>query len=79
MLKGRAEFNISRNDMFWRACILDDETLEFFHPKWSGYNDVYWWDNVAEKNRTVKCVGNKGTEKRFRLDYHTLNVDEVSE
>lgn len=79
MLKGRAEFDIHRNDMFWNACILDGETLEFFHPRWSGYNDAFWWDNVAEKNRTVKCTGSKGTEKYFRIDYHTLDVIEVNE
>lgn len=78
-LSGRAEFRISRNDMFWNCCIhdWDGETFEFYHIKWSGYNDANWWDNVSEKASIATCEGDKGTEKKFKLDYKTLDVIEV--
>ena len=78
-LSGRAEFRISRNDMFWSCCIhdWDGETFEFYHIKWSGYNDANWWDNVSEKASIAACKGDKGTEKKFKLDYKTLDVIEV--
>lgn len=78
-LTGRAEFSISRNDMFWRCCISDwdGEIFEFYHIKWSGYNDANWWDNVSEKASITTCQGDKGTVKKFKLDYKTLDVIEV--
>lgn len=78
-LSGRAEFRISRNDMFWSCCIhdWDGETFEFYHIKWSGYNDANWWDNVSKKASITTCKGDKGTEKKFKLDYKTLDVIEV--
>ena len=78
LLTGRAEFRISRNDMFWSCCILDwGEVCEAFHIRWSGYNDTNWWDNVSEKASIVTCKGDNGTEKKFKLDYKTLDVVEV--
>lgn len=78
LLKGRAEFSIHRNDMFWKCCLLDSNNgYEFFHVRWSGYNDSFWWDNVSEKNSVTTCKGNKGTEKKFKLNYKTLDVVEV--
>ena len=73
-LKGKAEFNIYRNDMFWKCCIYDAETGLFYHIRWQGYNDSFWWDNVAEKNRITECNG-----KKFKINYHTLEVVEVTE
>lgn len=78
LLTGRAEFSIHRNDMFWNCCLLDcDNNFEFYHIRWSGYNDANWWDNVSEKASVVTCKGDKGTEKKFKLDYKTLDVVEV--
>lgn len=78
LLTGRAEFNISRNDMSWRCCILDtNNDYEFFHLYWSGYNDAYWWDNVSDKASVITCKGDKGTERKFRLNYKTLDVIEI--
>lgn len=78
LLKGKAEFNIVRNDMFWRCCILDSNNkFEFFHIRWSGYNDANWWDNVSERASVATCKGDKGTVKKFKLNYRTLEVVEV--
>ena len=78
LLTGRAEFRIYRNDMFWSCCILDfDNNFEFYHIRWVGYNDDNWWDNVSEKASVVTCKGEKGTEKKFKLNYNTLDVIEV--
>lgn len=78
LLKGRAEFSIHRNDMFWKCCLLDSNNgFEFFHVRWDGYNDSFWWDNVSEKASVAICKGTKGTEKKFKLNYETLDVVEV--
>ena len=79
MLTGKAKFDINRKDMFWTCCLFErkDEELEWYHIKWFGYNDDYWWDNVSEKASIVTCKGDKGTEKKFKLNYKTLDVVEV--
>ena len=71
--------DINRNDMFWTCCLFEhkDGEFEWYHIKWFGYNDDYWWDNVSEKASIVTCKGDKGTEKKFRLNYKTLDVVEV--
>lgn len=83
LLKGTAKFEIHRNDMYWDCMILDsgfDENnnyhSEFFHCKWTGYNDNYWWTEVSEKNRTIEVIGDKGTMKKFVLNYGTNEVTE---
>ena len=78
-LKGRAEFGISGNDMFWSCCISDwdGEIYEFYHIGWAGYNDANWWDNVSEKESVVTFTGDKGTTRKFKLNYKTLDVLEV--
>ena len=79
LLTGKAKFSISRNDMFWRCCLYtrEDGEFEWYLPEWSGYNDAYWWDNVSEEASVVTCRGDKGTEKKFKLNYETLDVIEV--
>ena len=77
LLKGTADFNINRNDMFWHSCILDCNNFEFYHVRLSGYNDDFWWDNVSEKASIISCKGTKGTEKKFKLNYKTLDVVEI--
>lgn len=77
LLTGKAEYSIYRNDMFWKSCILDMENFEFFMLRWAGYNDDFWWKNVATKDNTQEVVGDKGTKRRFKLDYQTLEVCEV--
>ena len=79
MLTGKAKFDINRNDMFWTCCLFEhrDGEFEWYHIKWFGYNDDYWWDNVSEKASIVTCKGDKGAEKKFKLNYKTLDVVEV--
>lgn len=79
MLTGKAEFSIHRFDMFWKFCINDGKNLEFFHGRISGYNDAYWWENVAEKASRIKVTGDKGTEKIFKINLFTCEVTEVVE
>ena len=81
-LKGKATIKLMSNDLFWDCCISDTSNIkkmEFFHIKWYGYNDAYWWNNVAESKRVSKCVGSLGTTKYFKIDFHTLEVEEVEE
>jgi hypothetical protein len=79
LLTGRAEFRIIGNDMFWRCCILDKGNgYEVFHLYWSGYNDTYWWDNVSDRASVRTCRGDKGTERKFKLNYRTLDVVEIN-
>ena len=79
LLTGRAKFSVSRNDIFWECCLYtcEDGEFEWYQPKWFGYNDSYWWDNVSEEASVVVCKGDKGTEKKFKLNYKTLDVVEV--
>ena len=79
LLTGRAEFNIYGNDMFWKCYIHTYENGEFewYKIMWQGYNDSFWWDNISEKASIVTCKSDKGTEKKFKLNYNTLEVIEV--
>jgi len=89
-LTGKAKFEIIRNDMFWE-CYIDDfrRCGTGFHSvwysiRWYGYNDSYWWENVAKKDCVAKCTGQKVNgknwkEKYFKLNYETLDVEEISE
>lgn len=79
LLTGKAEFDIINNDMFWTCCLhtYDNGKFEFYHIRWSGYNDAFWWDNVSEKASVTTCRGDKGTVKKFKLNYRTLEVVEV--
>lgn len=69
------------NDIFWNfgVYIETDKGLEWFKYKWRGYNDTFWWENVAlQKDKQIATVvGDKGTVKRFRIDYRTGIVREV--
>ena len=38
-----ARFQKLYNDLFWE--VFDSKQQKFI--KWQGYNDAYWWDNVA--------------------------------
>lgn len=82
LLKGKAKFQQISNDLFWDCCLLSydkNNGIEFFHVEWKGYNDTFWWNNVSEKASTVTCIGEKGTFKKFKLNYETLDVTEVEE
>lgn len=55
----RARFDKLRRDLYWN---LWHEGREF---KWGGYDDRYWWDNVAPKPET----------RRRTVDGITLELD----
>ena len=77
MLKGIAEHRQLSNDLFW-DCFLSghdkDGNTIYYHPRWRGYNDNYWWQNVEPKTRIVK-----DKDKFFKIDRNTLDVVEVDE
>ena len=79
LLTGKAEYNKSVNDLYWKCTLYtyEDGEFEWYHISWWGYNDDFWWNNVAEERSVVTCIGDKGTEKKFKLDYRTLDVVEV--
>jgi hypothetical protein len=52
---------------------------EFFHVKFSGYNDINWWDNVAPYENTTEVKGDKGNIRKFKIDYNTCIIEEVEE
>ena len=43
----QARFQQLRNDLFWE--IFDREQGKFI--KWMGYDDSYWWNNVAKSEQ----------------------------
>ena len=71
----KATFSKLRNDLFWEY--LHYENCEFFWCKWTGYNDEYWWNNVAPKYRIKEVIGDKGTVKTFGIDFRTNEVKEL--
>jgi hypothetical protein len=42
-MEKKVRFQQLRNDLFWE--VWDDETQKTV--RWSGYDDGYWWQNVA--------------------------------
>lgn len=81
LLKGKAKFDCIGNDLYWECWLFscdENNELEFFHMFWIGHKDNFWWENISEKVSTVTCKGDKGTIKKFKLDYKTLVVTEVN-
>ena len=78
----RATFYIHRNDMFWECCTYietEASPFEWFQLKWIGYNDDNWWDNVAPDVCVKEFIGDHGTKKKFRIDFHTMLIVELAE
>ena len=63
-----AEFDKLSRDLFWSIYTPDGELI-----RWSGYDDNYWWYNVAHTEKFTDRKDNKGNI--WRLD---ANTDEVS-
>ena len=82
---GTAKFTRYGNDLYWDFTDLRflygsrGECIgsEFFHARWSGYDDANWWDNVAPNIKPIKCTSDKGTVAYFRIDFRTCKVEEV--
>lgn len=72
---GKAEYHISRNDMFWERYFHDMVTGEFVKLRWTGYNDSFWWDNVAPTEQARVRKGSNG--KSYRIDFNTNDVWEI--
>ena len=62
-----ARFQKLYNDLFWE--IFDREQDEFI--KWQGYNDSFWWNNVANSEQfQVRGI--------YRLDPFTNTVSLIT-
>ena len=59
----QARFQQLRNDLFWE--VFDSEQGKSI--KWMGYDDSYWWNNVA-KSEQFQVRG------KYRLDPFTNEV-----
>ena len=77
-LSGKAEFKSYRNDMFWDFFAIDyDNNYDIVKVKWMGYNDDYWWKNVATTDEAQVRVGSNG--RKYRINFNTCEVKEVEE
>ena len=64
---GTAKCNQLGRDLYWSICHSNfDEIL-----RWSGYNDAYWWNNVAPSEQ-FQIREHKG--KFYKLDPETDQV-----
>jgi len=64
-LVGKATFNCHSRDLYWSR-FIDGETC-----RWSGYDDGYWWTNVA-KSEQFQIRTHK--DRRYRLDPDTDEI-----
>ena len=84
-LSGTAKFTKLSNDLFWDFTAVRSmfnleghfSGIEYFHAKWTGYNDANWWNNVAPNVEPLKCVGDKGTVAYLHIDFNSGRVEEV--
>lgn len=58
----QANFSQSRNDMYWSIYDLGEGRIT-----WTGYDDGYWWGNVAKNEKWRTRVGAK-TGRTYTLD-----------
>lgn len=73
-LLGQAIMTSYSNDLYWGFTHCDYDNNKFYHLKWRGYNDNYWWNNVCtQDNYNRKTVD----EKVFEIDFNTYNVYEI--
>lgn len=62
MSETHAKFNQSRNDLHWSFWAGEDKFIV-----WGGYDDGFWWNNVANTEHFTDRKG-KATGKTYRLD-----------
>jgi hypothetical protein len=53
-VNAKAKFNNIGRDLYWRFYDMDDGSIQ-----WGGYDDEYWWNNVAVSDQFRKRVGAK--------------------
>lgn len=64
------------NDLFWTWYHLDFSNDRHMQKiSWTGYNDHYWWNKVAPQQNTQSC----SCGKKFRIDFETNEVEEITE
>lgn len=63
-----ASFDVSRNDLCWSYYDSKDGSI-----RWWGYNDGFWWLNVAPSNQFRKQTG-KITGLVYTLDPHSHSI-----
>lgn len=76
----KMEREYMRNDIFWTFCRMykTSKGYEFFHYKHWGYNDDNYWNNVIPNlDKIVTVIGDKGTEKKFNVDFIHNTATEV--
>ena len=67
-MKHSANFSKHNNDLYWNISI-DGIKLE-----WIGYNDTFWWQNVAtSEEHQIRNIG----ERKFKIDFRTNIVEEI--
>ena len=73
---GVAERSKLGNDLFWEYNFFD-LSRKFVQLRWTGYNDAFWWNNVAPTEQARMVNGSNG--KRYRIDFQTRKVFELLE
>lgn len=64
----------NRNDLHWEYSHMgDDNHFEFI--RWTGYDDAYWWGQVAKTQRVQACPK---CGAKFELNYSTNEVKELT-
>ena len=68
-----AKFNQSRNDMHWSHWDSEDGFI-----RWTGYDDDFWWQNVAGTDHFRNRVGKK-SGRTYRLDPENCEIQVLAE
>lgn len=74
-LAGKAEHSQLSNDLFWRYSFFDLLTGDFVTIRWQGYNDSFWWNNVAPTDQARVRKGSNG--RQYKIDFNTNKVWEL--
>lgn len=61
----QSNFTQLRNDLYWSVYAGEDSNI-----RWSGYDDLYWWDNVAQTDAARKRIG-AVTRRTFVLNHES--------
>jgi len=67
-----AQFKSYGNDLFWDVLLY--ENGKFTKLKWKGYDDAYWWKNVAPKRGRQVVDG-----RTFEIDFEEDKVYEIKD
>jgi len=75
-LVGVSDYQVLSNDLFWT--FLHRVKQDYHRIKWSGYNDSFWWNQVAvsDQFKRRKCPE---CDMIFELNSDTEEVFEIIE